>query len=573
MSISILPSQDATLFDSQYSNPTDSGQGKSLLWIIVGLSLVGLLISGYLTWTTLTSASVAGCSGDGAGCSHVLTSVWSKWLGMPVSLFGLLTYVGILAATFFTTRDNQSWGPTLLLTLTLTAAGSAAWFIGLQFVAIGHICLWCMAVHCCSLLVCTLTIIYLFVGGNQVSQQQQMSAFFGGAVQPEVQYEEEAIGPNVSPILASAIASAGLVVLMAGQFFFQPSGLQYEEVASVAPEQDSLATETPATQVTQPAATDSTSVSEENELPVDGSQSDADLFEEPDGGIQQSSSFAEEPTSAQNTVEQNDIYASDDSEALDDEEFLASLTDDKNEETSTKEDPLFGPEEPDTGEVVPAEMIEDTSDKPAPSIFGSRNKPEKRLVSFASLREPIDVSSSPILGRPDAEHVLVEMLDYTCPHCRNLHPHVVSSLERYGNQVAFVIVHVPLSKKCNPYVKRDHWSHKNACDYARLSLSVWKLDRSKFVEFHSWLMEGERPPSNIEARRYAMELVGEEVLLSENLKSETLSSFAGNSDTMMRMNAGLPLILTPKGKVSGIPTNERDWFNFLETRIGLKPVE
>ena len=521
MSTSILPpqaSQDLTLFDSQYSFSTDSGHGKTLLWVIIGFSVVGLLISGYLTWTTMTASSVLGCNGEGEGCSHVLTSTWSKWLGVPVSLFGLLTYVGILATAFFSTRDDQGWGPTLLLTLALTAAGSAAWFIGLQFIAIGEICWYCMAVHCCSLLICALTCVYLFVSRSSAPREEQMSAFFGGAVSPEAQYEDnEVSGPVARPLLASGIASAGLVVLMAGQVFlnsfFQSSGLQYEEVAEAAPVEQATAEEQTPAEVTEPDVTETAVVTE----PAIGEISD-DIFDE-------------------------------------------ATSDDSSEDESFSDDSIFSDEpEPEAKEP-----------EPTPTSRSRGKRSERRLINFASLGDTVDVANAPILGNPNAEHVLVEMIDYTCPHCRNLHPHVEASVEKYGDQVAFVIFHVPLSKKCNPYVKRDHWSHKNACDYARLSLSVWKLDRRKFAEFHGWLMKGKRPPSNIEARRYAMELVGEEVLLSESLKSDAFSSFAGNSDTIMRMNSGLPLVLTPTGKLQGIPTSEEEWFGFLEERVGVRP--
>ena len=566
MSTSIYPSQDTALFDTTYYDSSDSGRGRILLWSIVGLATLGICISGYLTWTTWTASSVVGCTGDGQGCNHVLSSVWSKWLGLPVSLFGLLTYIGILASALMTTRNNQGWGPTLLLTLALSAAGSAAWFIGLQIFEIGHFCIWCMTVHCCSLVICTLTVVQLFLQGESAPAEQQMSAFFGGPVSPEVTYDQrdEFAGPVVKPILASAIACVGLVVLMAGQYFFkgdfQPSGLKYEEeVASVTPEESFSVEETAST------TADAGKASLDGVPTADETAARESLVDEPDFA---ESDSEETPSEAPSSI------ATDDTEELDDEAFLDSLTIDTEEErTNSEVDSIFATDEAETAEADPVETPEAKQSESETFDIGSRSKDGRRLVTFASLKEPIDVTNVPILGNPEAEHVLVEMIDYTCPHCRNLHPHVESSLERYGDQVAFVIVHVPLSKKCNPYVKRDHWTHKNACDYARLSLSVWKLDRRKFAEFHSWLMKGKRPPTSYEARVFAMQLVGEEVLLSENLKAETLSSFAGNSDTMMRMNAGLPLVLTPKGKVSGIPTNEADWFNFLESRIGVKPLQ
>lgn len=595
MSTSILPSQasqDVTLFDSQYSLPTSSGSGKLLLWIVVGLSVIGLLISGYLTWTTWTASAVLGCSGDGAGCDHVLTSIWSKWLGLPVSLFGLVTYLGILASALFSTRDDQGWAPTLMLTLALTAAGSATWFIGLQVFVIEHICWWCMTVHCCSLLICTLSVFYLFTRGSSAAPVEQMSAFFGGPVSSEASYDNDndLARPAAKPLMASALASIGLVLLMGGQFFlneyFQPSGLKYEEVASVTPEEETseeVSTVEPPVEtarvtpvVTEPTV-EETDVVVQADLTSDSKEEVKDDFSDL---ISETPTQENSPAAETDAVEIDDIFVNNDvASEGDTTASLASIDKPLNSDASL--DDIFGNDDQEPSEVVPAQMTEDTVEtpaeepvsKPEPRAYSARKETPRRMVKFASLRDPIDVTKAPILGSPDAEKILVEMLDYTCPHCRNLHPHVEASLERYGNQVAFVIVHVPLSKKCNPYVKRDHWSHKNACDYARLSLSVWKLDRSKFAEFHGWLMEGSKPPSNIAARQFAMDLVGDEVLVSESLKSDSFSTFAGNSDRMMKMNSGLPLILTEQGKVSGIPTNERDWFNFLETRVGLKPVE
>lgn len=478
------------MFDSEYATSAGPDRQKVLLGIILALACVGLAVSGYLTWTTWSATEVAGCSGgEAVDCDYVLSSHWSKWLGIPVSLFGALTYLGILVTVVLFARDEQSTAPTLLLTCTLMAAGSATWFVGLQIFLLESFCLYCMAVHLCSLTICGLTI-FLLRSNVPVTDHQQMSMLLG--VNPYAATDDQQESPSVSscrPILASGVAAGGVLVLMLGQFLFgQDPGLQYEELPTASSEIEETAT----------VATVS------------------------------------ESTDAETT-----------------------------EQTPTD----------------PPEVLKDGTDDETDSLFETENdelmssaSPEPRMISFGGLQEPIDVTNVPILGSPDAEHVLLEMLDYTCPHCRNLHPHVEASLERYGNQLAFVVFHVPLSKKCNPHVKRDHWSHRNACDYARLALSTWRLDRSKFAEYHSWLMSSKRPPVVVEARRTAMDLVGAEVLLDENLKADSLRSFAGNSDDMKKMHTGLPLILTTRGMLKGVPKTEAEWFKFLEETLGIEPV-
>ena len=195
-----------------------------------------------------------------------------------------------------------------------------------------------------------------------------------------------------------------------------------------------------------------------------------------------------------------------------------------------------------------------------------------RLMEFlhAAACDTVNVRM-PIVGDPEAEHIVVEMLDYTCPHCRHLHHHVHASLERYGNQVAFVVYHAPLSKRCNPHVLRDRPSHKYACDYARLALGVWKLDPTKFTEFHDWLMESKKAPSVFEARQKAMKLVGEKILLDKALKADLFRGFASNSNIVKEVRSGLPLLLTEDGIIRGFPKDEGEWFMFLEELLEIEP--
>ena len=558
MSVSTLSSQDPLLFDSQYYVAEQTDRSKWLLWIVMGLALLGLGISGYLTWTTIAETGPAGCSGDAAGCDHVLTSPWSKWLGMPVSLFGLLTYAGILAASIMSSKDDQGYGPTLLLTLALTAAGSATWFIGLQVFELGHYCVYCMTVHGCSLLICTLTIIHFWFQGIEGSNEQQMGALLGVAASPPAEQPEYVEpGARIHPLIASGVAAGGVLVLMLGQFFFRPSGMTFEAMDVAAAE--------------QPAPTETVSEGFDPEDSTKMSEATSEPQLQPSPSVEETVATETDPVETSSDDKATLPWEDEPTEPTADEPRIGSFEEPFNSDSPTGDALLTSAGIPDE-DLSSGTVLLGEEQQPDLDLQQSAAQDSPRLIQFGGLKEPIDVTNVPILGNPYAKHVLVEMLDYTCPHCRHLHPHVEASLERYGDQVAFVVVHVPLSKKCNPYIKRDHWSHKNACDYARLAVSVWKLDREKFPEFHSYVMKGERPPSNIDARHFAMKLVGEEVF-DQALKADSLRSFAGNSDDMKKMHSGLPLLLTTKGKVRGVPNNERDWFNFLETQLGILPIE
>ncbi len=61
-------------------------------------AMIALCVSGYLAYTTLTSSTVAGCSGSLFDCHSVLKSRWARWFGIPVSMLAALTYIGLLGS-------------------------------------------------------------------------------------------------------------------------------------------------------------------------------------------------------------------------------------------------------------------------------------------------------------------------------------------------------------------------------------------------------------------------------------------------------------------------------------------
>jgi uncharacterized membrane protein len=71
------------------------------------LSVLGVALTAYLSWTTFSGGEVAGCSAGG-GCDLVLSSRWATLLGLPTALWGLLAYVA-LGAIAFIRRADQHW--------------------------------------------------------------------------------------------------------------------------------------------------------------------------------------------------------------------------------------------------------------------------------------------------------------------------------------------------------------------------------------------------------------------------------------------------------------------------------
>lgn len=76
-------------------------------WPLLALSILGMVLTAYLSWTALSGNAVQGCSAGG-GCDIVLSSRWATLLGLPTALWGLAAYAG-LAAIAFIRRADRHW--------------------------------------------------------------------------------------------------------------------------------------------------------------------------------------------------------------------------------------------------------------------------------------------------------------------------------------------------------------------------------------------------------------------------------------------------------------------------------
>jgi uncharacterized membrane protein len=131
-----------------------------------------------------------------------------------------------------------------------------------------------------------------------------------------------------------------------------------------------------------------------------------------------------------------------------------------------------------------------------------------RMFPIYNGRFQVDLHEVPIIGSPTNAQVIVSLFDYTCHHCRAMHPTLVEAQRMFSNSLAMVSLPMPLDPGCNPTMQRPNPNHTNACEYAKLGLSVWRADRARHHEFDEYLMAGEKPPPVDAARQRAVQLVG-----------------------------------------------------------------
>lgn len=472
MSTSISNFENRSYFESVDRRHRESGAALRALTaadlVIMTFSLVALSISGYLAWTKFTASKVAGCGSGGViDCSHVLTTRWATFMGMPVGVYAAGLYailmVAILVKRYSTAPRSRATAGLLIFSMGLAAGLAAVWFMSLQVFAIGHLCPWCMAAHVCGLGVAA-TLIWSRPFDRRL------------------------------PRLPLAIAVAGIAVLISGQLLAEPPATyevqRFESVGSQHLKQASDSEEQP-----QQAAL--------FEAPV----FEAPVFEAPDPvdlpDTLESTSTAEDGASTARERSSNV------SEAVDGQAAA------KSGESTVHEAGM-----PVGAMLLLLAMLCQTAfvsgiqaqDQKSETVEKEGSEKPSRQVSLAG-KARLNVADWPLAGSLDAKHIFVEMFDYTCPHCRSTHQTALKDLKkRFGDDVAYVALCVPLDADCNKFVQATSAEHAEACELGRLAVAVWLADRKKFPEFHDWLFDGQHSRRVSEARRKAVALVGEERL-------------------------------------------------------------
>ncbi|MGE0864944.1 MAG: vitamin K epoxide reductase family protein [Vicinamibacterales bacterium] len=109
-------------------------------WPLLALSLLGIVLAGYLSWTAVTSAAVQGCA-QGGGCDAVLSSRWATLLGVPTAVWGLLTYLALAGAAFIRRADTQ-WR--MAWTVALFGALYSVYLTTISLTMLGATCPYCL---------------------------------------------------------------------------------------------------------------------------------------------------------------------------------------------------------------------------------------------------------------------------------------------------------------------------------------------------------------------------------------------------------------------------------------------
>ena len=125
------------------------------------LGVAALLLCIIMSIHSLSGSALVGC-GAGSACDSVLGGRWSKLFGIfLISGIAAGAYLAFLLAVtvFLLSKDEglKDMSSKALLLISGAIIGSAVWFVGLQLIAEGEFCKYCMTTHALGIVCSVLT--------------------------------------------------------------------------------------------------------------------------------------------------------------------------------------------------------------------------------------------------------------------------------------------------------------------------------------------------------------------------------------------------------------------------------
>jgi len=497
-----------------------------MVWVLRGLCAAGLGISAYLAWTALNMKEVYGCSGsDFFDCNHVLKSKWSRVFGLPVSIPACGLYASLLVLLSFARRpapirlQQMLWN--CITVATIMAGLAALWFVGLQVFVLRHLCPYCLAVHSCGLTLAGL----LFL--NRITTWQQKSA-----------------------MSSVAVAAVGMMITV--------------QVVSPEPENFEVVRYDDVTE-----GSDSNDSSELLAAPDDVFAAPGDVFEAPGDVFEAPGS---DPVAGKQ--ESSEAVKADSSPAVTATLLLfvpprmlrlsqMFLLMQETAEASTTANPTAQGNQP--AQVEPSESTAGTEPAEKTNAAPEPVKDQRRLITVAGNRVTLDAKQWPLIGNPNARYIFVEMYDYTCPHCRNTQHAIKGAMAHYGDDLAIVVLPVPLDASCNDAASGG--GHAGACELAKIAVAVWRVDPAKFCEFHEWVFSSHATPAT--ARAKAEQMVGAEKFRREFASKTPLEYIKRHVELYKKVGRGsVPKLMFPRSTINGEVNSASTLCSTIERELG-----
>jgi uncharacterized membrane protein/protein-disulfide isomerase len=525
----------------------------AVAWLVRLLSFVATGLSGYLAWQSVQHGNVLGCSFGGVfDCDEVLSISWSKVLGVPVAILGTVVYVAIFLASWLLLVRNPRvarLGVGMLVLLSVAAAGAALWFTGVQLIQIGKVCPFCLAVHSCGLTIAALLAVELGFSCAAAREDAHpvvhlRSALAAGARSPRrVTPQAPVTGPSqfALPVVLGVMAVAAIVATQ----WLLPGPTN--EVAHAGDLGGAVNLDEPMAPVNNPPLGES-----------DGP--DAHVVHRPPGASVDSANLGDVNDEDVGIPEEEQSLAID-TPPVNDEGFAATGEFDSD------------PEEANDGTT----QTELNSEQPSAT---STDSTSSRTVSIYNDQIKFDIYRQPYVGSPEAPHVVVELFDYTCKHCRKMHNLLERAMRRYRGDVVLVVMPVPMEASCNKQIRSARLQNRGSCKLARLALATAAARPSRFERFHYWLLDDDDTiPTYGRALVQAYDEFGRTDLRKELEDAALDDRIQRNINLYVNLASrwqgekafGLPVLILGDQISSGSVEFEDELFELIEDSLGAEP--
>lgn len=489
------PRQTAVCSSEWKGSDVGDGQDSQLPRVMIVVALIGLValgITSYLGWVALNSSKVAGCGGGSIfDCNDVINSRWSRWLGIPVSFVAFGMYATMIASVAVGSMKRISNRTRNIACGLVVATGLSAGLAAIWFISLQIFVLKHLCTYCLAAHSCGLTISVLLMWFRPLG-----SKAFG---------------------YLSLLSLLGFGVLVGGQLLFKP--VTYKVIEFETPAQNSTEVET-------------FEFAPVFEAPA------AEPTEEKTSAIQSIRTLRNQSVSVTNLRQAMSwvIYA----KPLIRSQISLFVCQD------------YDPTAPEN--IAANSTAASGSSLAATQTAGANqsNQKARRFVSMSGGSLRLDIAQWPLAGKQDAKYIFVEMYDYTCDHCRRTHAAIAGAKTVLNGDVAVVALPIPLNTKCNNAITQTGPRMAEACEISKLAVAVWRVDPSKFDEFHNYLMTTLSVVTYGEAIAKAGELV-DAVKLNEVVASEIPGQYiAQHVELYKKVGAGnVPKLLFPTTSIVG----------------------
>lgn len=133
---------------------------KTSLWILIVLTLIGLADAIYLAQSALTSTALVCDIALLNDCNTVAQSPYSRFLGIPLGLYGAGFYAAILVILLALERFPSRLLSQALVVISTFGALASVYFLYLQLMVIKAVCIYCLLSAIVSFLVLGLSLLF-----------------------------------------------------------------------------------------------------------------------------------------------------------------------------------------------------------------------------------------------------------------------------------------------------------------------------------------------------------------------------------------------------------------------------